>query len=135
LLYSPQQCNADAILNSLAVRAVAACRIGQNPWAATCRFGAFMTSVTISLPAMWKTFIDEQIAAKGYGNVSEYFRALLRDAREREEEARLAALLAEGLATGGGDILLTHAFWKDLKAEALVLAQKHQARAAALIEK
>jgi antitoxin ParD1/3/4 len=94
-----------------------------------------MTSVTISLPEMWKTFIDEQIDTKGYGNVSEYFRSLLREAREREEEARLAALLAEGLATGGGDILLTHAFWKDLKAEALVLAHKHQVRAAALIEK
>jgi antitoxin ParD1/3/4 len=85
-----------------------------------------MTSVTISLPEMWKTFIDEQIATKGYGNVSEYFRSLLRDAREREEEARLEALLVEGLATGNDDIILTGAFWKDLKAEALELAQKHK---------
>jgi antitoxin ParD1/3/4 len=85
-----------------------------------------MTSVTISLPEMWKTFIDEQIATKGYGNVSEYFRSLLRDAREREEAARLEALLFEGLATGGDDTLLTDAFWKDLKAEAVQLAREHK---------
>ena len=46
-----------------------------------------MTTVTISLPETLKTFIDEQLATKGYGNVSEYFRSLLREAQEREEEA------------------------------------------------
>src|ERR1700736_4803358 len=63
-----------------------------------------MTTVTISLPETLKTCIDEQLATKGYGNVSEYFRSLLRDAQEREEEARI----------GGKDIPLTRAFWKDL---------------------
>lgn len=87
-----------------------------------------MTTVTISLPESLKTFIDEQLATKGYGNVSEYFRSLLRDAQEREEEARLEALLVEGLATGGNDIPLTREFWKDLKAEAMDLAKKHQGR-------
>ena len=87
-----------------------------------------MTTVTISLPETLKTFIDEQLATKGYGNVSEYFRSLLRDAQEREEEARLEALLVEALATGGDDIPLTRAFWKDLKSEALDLAKKHQSR-------
>src|ERR1039458_2071119 len=37
-----------------------------------------MTTVTISLPETLRTFIDEQLATKGYGNVSEYFRSLLR---------------------------------------------------------
>ncbi|MGD0771255.1 MAG: ribbon-helix-helix domain-containing protein [Candidatus Solibacter sp.] len=87
-----------------------------------------MTTVTISLPETLKTFIDEQLATKGYGNVSEYFRSLLRDAQERDEEARLEALLLEGLATGGDDIPLTRAFWKELKAEALDLAKKHKTR-------
>lgn len=87
-----------------------------------------MTTVTISLPESLKTFIDEQLATKGYGNVSEYFRSLLRDAQEREEEARLEALLVEGLATGGNDIPITREFWKDLKAEAIDLAKKHQER-------
>ena len=39
-----------------------------------------MTTVTISLPESLKTFIEEQLATKGYGNVSEYFRTLLRAA-------------------------------------------------------
>ena len=87
-----------------------------------------MTTVTISLPESLKTFIDEQLATKGYGNVSEYFRSLLRAAQEREEDERLEALLVEGLAAGGKDMPLTRAFWKDLKAEAMDLAKKHQGR-------
>ncbi len=87
-----------------------------------------MTTVTISLPESLKAFIDEQLETKGYGNVSEYFRTLLRAAQEREEEARLESLLVEGLVSGGNDIPLTREFWKDLKAEAKDLAKKHQSR-------
>lgn len=87
-----------------------------------------MTTVTISLPESLKAFIDEQLATKGYGNVSEYFRTLLREAKDREDDARLEALLVEGLTTGGDDIPLTREFWKDLKAEAMDLAKKHQGR-------
>ena len=87
-----------------------------------------MTTVTISLPETLRTFIDEQLATKGYGNVSEYFRSLLRDAQERDEDARLEALLLEGLAKGGDDIPLTRAFWKELKTEAMDLAKQHKTR-------
>ena len=86
-----------------------------------------MTTVTISLPESLKAFIDRQLATKGYGNVSEYFRSLLRDAQKEEEDARLEALLLEGLA-GGDDIPMTPGFWKDLKAEARDIAAKHKAR-------
>ena len=87
-----------------------------------------MTTVTISLPESLKTFIDEQLATEGYGNVSEYFRSLLRDAQQHQQEAQLEALLIEGLAAGGKDIPLTREFWKELKTEAMDLAKKHQAR-------
>ena len=60
-----------------------------------------MTTVTISLPESLKAFIDHQLATKGYGNVSEYFRSLLREAQKEEEDARLETLLLEGLAGGG----------------------------------
>jgi antitoxin ParD1/3/4 len=86
-----------------------------------------MTTVTISLPESLKAFIDRQLATKGYGNVSEYFRSLLREAQEAEEDARLEALLLEGLA-GGGDIPLTREFWKELKSEAQQIAARHQPR-------
>lgn len=86
-----------------------------------------MTTVTISLPDSLKAFIDHQLATKGYGNVSEYFRSLLRDAQKEEEDARHETLLLEGLA-GGADIPMTPEFWKDLKAEARGIAEKHKTR-------
>ena len=88
---------------------------------------AFMTTVTISLPESLKEFIDRQLATKGYGNVSEYFRSLLRDAQKEEAEERLESLLLEGLASGP-DIPLTREFWTELKGEARELAAKHKTR-------
>ena len=87
-----------------------------------------MTTVTISLPESLKAFIDHQVATKGYGNVSEYFRSLLREAQKEEEDGRLEVLLLEGLASGD-DVPVTPEFWKDLKAEARKIAAKHKARA------
>jgi antitoxin ParD1/3/4 len=86
-----------------------------------------MTTITISLPESLKVFIDQQLATKGYGNVSEYFRSLLREAQEHDRETRLETLLIEGLATGGEDIPLTREFWKDLTSEARQIAEKHRA--------
>ena len=77
-----------------------------------------MTTVTISLPESLKQFVDSQVANKGYGNVSEYFRTLLREAQEKERDARLEALLLEGLASGN-PIPVDENFWTDLKAEAI----------------
>ena len=85
-----------------------------------------MTTVTISLPETLRTFIDQQMATKGYGNVSEYFRSLLREAQKREEKARLETLLVEGLAAGGKDVPFTREFWKDLKVEAKAISKKHR---------
>ena len=61
------------------------------------------------------------------GNVSEYFRSLLREAQAKEEDTRLEALLLEGLASRD-DIPVTKEFWSDLKAEAALIARKHEAR-------
>ena len=58
-----------------------------------------MPTVTISLPNSLRTFVETQVSAKGYGNISEYFRGLLREAQAKEEAARLEALLLEGLAS------------------------------------
>ena len=84
-----------------------------------------MTTVTISLPESLKAFIDRQLATGGYGNVSEYVRSLLRGAQEAEGNARLEALLVEGLG-GGANIPLTKGFWEELRSEAKQIAAKHQ---------
>jgi antitoxin ParD1/3/4 len=86
-----------------------------------------MTTVTISLPDSLKEFVDTQIATKGYGNVSEYFRSLLREAQQKEADARLEALLLEGL-TSGDPIPVTKEFWKSLTAKTEKIVEKHSAR-------
>ena len=86
-----------------------------------------MATVTISLPDSLKEFVDAQLANKGYGNVSEYFRGLLREAQAREQDARLETLLLEGLASGE-PVPLTKEFWTDLRQEAARLAKSHAGR-------
>ncbi len=87
-----------------------------------------MTTVTISLPQALRKFVQRQVKTKGYGNVSEYFRGLLREAECREAEERLEALLLEGLESGDG-IELDRKFWKELKTEVAGLIEKHRKRA------
>jgi antitoxin ParD1/3/4 len=76
-----------------------------------------MTTLTISLPDSLKEFINREVEAKGYGNVSEYVRGLLRQAQANEADARLEALLLEGL-TEGKDIPVSPAFWSELRRDA-----------------
>jgi antitoxin ParD1/3/4 len=85
-----------------------------------------MTTVTISLPDSLKEFVDTQVATKGYGNVSEYFRSLLREAQQNEADARLEALLLEGLATES--IPLDEKFWKRFGAKTEQIRQKYARR-------
>ena len=83
-----------------------------------------MSTVTISLPESLRKFVDVQMKRQGFDNVSEYFRALVREQQAREADSQLEALLLEGLESGE-DIEVTPEFWKDLKAEAAVLLKKH----------
>jgi antitoxin ParD1/3/4 len=85
-----------------------------------------MATVTISLPDSLKAFIDNQLATKGYGNVSEYFRTLLREAQAKEEEARLEALLLEGLASKR--LPLDDAFLEGLKTKTAAIVDKYKDR-------
>lgn len=85
-----------------------------------------MTTVTISLPEPLREFVESQLS-KGYGNISEYFRSLLRAAQEKEQGLRLEALLLEGL-TSGESIPMNETFWEELKADAAQLAKKHRDR-------
>jgi antitoxin ParD1/3/4 len=91
------------------------------------KYGPAMTTVTISLPESLKQFADAQVASKGYGDISEYFRSLLREAQEREADARLEALLLEGLASGD-PIPIDDEYWKSLKSKTDKIAEKYAAR-------
>ena len=83
-------------------------------------------SITISLPDSLKDFVEAQLSEKGFGNVSEYFRSLLRDARAREEDARLERLLLEGLASDS--VTLDDRFRERLAAKATQVIDAHRKR-------
>lgn len=86
-----------------------------------------MATVTISMPENLKSFVEEQVRTKGYGNVSEYFRELVRTAQAREADRRLEELLLKSLDTGE-DIEVTREFWRDLKSEAARLIAERSLR-------
>jgi antitoxin ParD1/3/4 len=83
-----------------------------------------MSTVTISMPESLRKFVDVQMKRQGFGNVSEYFRALVREQQAKEADSQLEELLLEGLESGK-DIEVTPEFWQDLKAEAAALLKKH----------
>lgn len=49
--------------------------------------------MNISLPESLKSFVDEQVAQRGYGTSSEFVRELI---RKEQDRARLRELLLEG---------------------------------------
>jgi antitoxin ParD1/3/4 len=55
-----------------------------------------MTTMNISLPDTLKSFVDEQVAGRGYGTSSEYVRELIRKDQDRQ---RLRQLLLDGASS------------------------------------
>ena len=60
-----------------------------------------MATMNISLPEQMKDFVDSEVESRGYSNVSEYVRQLIRIEKERKTVlAEVQALLDEGEASG-----------------------------------
>ena len=55
-----------------------------------------MSTMNISLPEALKSFVDDQVNARGYSTSSEYVRELIRKDQDRQ---RLRSLLLEGVAS------------------------------------
>ncbi len=64
-----------------------------------------MSRLTISVPDQMNEWVEAQISAGRYGNVSEYFRDLVRRDQERKESAinELRAMLDRAEASGISD--------------------------------
>lgn len=58
-----------------------------------------MSTMNISLPESLKSFVDEQVAARGYGTSSEYVRELIRKEQTRQH---LRELLLQGAQSRPG---------------------------------
>ena len=67
--------------------------------------------MNISLPDSLKTFVDEQVAQRGYGTSSEYMRELIRRDQDRQH---LRGLLLEGAASPPAG-LADAAYFSDLR--------------------
>ena len=74
--------------------------------------------MNVSLPDAMKHFIDAQVAAGGYSSTSEYVRVLVRDAQQRQAQARLETLLLAALDSGD-PTAMTHEDWDAISQEGL----------------
>lgn len=70
-----------------------------------------MSTMNISLPETLKSFVDEQVASRGYGTSSEYVRELIRKDQDRQ---RLRRLLLDG-AGSAPTSTADEAFFDDLR--------------------
>lgn len=73
-----------------------------------------MSTMNISLPEGLKSFVDEQVATRGYGTSSEYVRELIRKDQDRQ---RLRELLLAGAASAPSSAA-DDAFFEGLRARA-----------------
>ena len=71
-----------------------------------------MSTMNISLPDSLKSFVDEQVAGRGYGTSSEYVRELIRADQDRQ---RLRKLLLDGAASPATAVAADETYFKDLR--------------------
>ena len=67
-------------------------------------------TINISMPDSLGEFVDRRLKEDGFGNVSEYFRYLVREERRLIEDRSLEAKLLEGMASGP-PVEATDAWW------------------------
>ncbi|MCC7142213.1 MAG: type II toxin-antitoxin system ParD family antitoxin [Candidatus Eisenbacteria bacterium] len=79
-------------------------------------------NMNVSLPPPMHSWVEAQIAAGRYGNLSEYVRDLIRRDQERQAEERLERLLLEGLESGD-PIEVTPEYWGRKRRELLARAE------------
>jgi antitoxin ParD1/3/4 len=76
-----------------------------------------MAKVTISMPDAMSVYVAARVEEGQYGNVSEFFRDLVRrDQERRHADAHLRALIEEGEASGV-DERTVEDIWAEVEAE------------------
>ena len=76
-----------------------------------------MATMNISLSDEMKLFVEDQAEEEGYASVSEYLRAIIRDAQHRKAKGELERKLLEGLQ--GPSVEMTSDEWQSIESEAL----------------
>lgn len=62
------------------------------------------STINISIPDSLKLQVEDAMTSDGYGNTSEFFRDLARDYLRRRQQAKLEAMLLEGLQSGSSPL-------------------------------
>ena len=70
-----------------------------------------MRTMNVSLPESLKSFVNEQVAGRGYGTSSEYVRELIRDDQDRQQLRGLLLAGASSAPTKTAD----EAYFDDLR--------------------
>lgn len=89
-----------------------------------------MASFNISLSDELKKYVESQIKGGTYGNVSEYFRSLIRDHQKRAAQERLELLLLEGIESGSAG-QMTKTDWDEIRAAAVKRSENRSREASA----
>lgn len=90
-----------------------------------------MTNINVSLPEPMRDWVEAQIKAGRYGNLSEYVRNLIRQDQDREaKEQRIDELLLEGIRSleAGRGIEVTEENWDSFWAGVWERAQARRAK-------
>ena len=56
--------------------------------------------MSIAIPDSMRTYVTSRVESGAYGNMSEYFRELVRKDQFEQGKARLRAFIEEGLSSG-----------------------------------
>jgi antitoxin ParD1/3/4 len=76
-----------------------------------------MATMNISLPDSMKAFIEEQAGKAGFGTVSEYMRAIIREVQERElHRQEVRGKLLEAVQSGPA-VPMTGEDWEGIRRE------------------
>ncbi|HEV3166519.1 MAG TPA: type II toxin-antitoxin system ParD family antitoxin [Isosphaeraceae bacterium] len=87
-----------------------------------------MATMNISLPDDMKAFVEDEAAKKGFGTVSEYVRAIIREVQEQQAvRERLDALLIAGLDSGAATPLKKKN-WEQIRREGKKLIAERKPR-------
>ena len=84
-----------------------------------------MASFNISLSDELRKYVLSQVAGGDYGNVSEYFRSLIREHQKKTAQSKLELLLLAGVQSGDAGPM-TASDWEELRQAALKRAMNRR---------
>jgi antitoxin ParD1/3/4 len=83
--------------------------------------------MNISLPAPLKSWIEQQVAERGYSTASEFVRDVLRREQEQATRAAIDARLVQAIESGDSTPM-TAKDWKRIRSEGLKQARTRRKR-------